>query len=125
RDMDVLLRAVDAKNDFLLYPCRTPATQEVVKQCIIFSFPARPGTSALAQVTEVKMAVTDINKSEIVSQFQRAQGDTGSPEVQVTLLTAWINEMTDHFKSHKKNHHSRCELLRMVRRRRKLLDYLK
>src|SRR5690606_6915207 len=97
--MDVLLRAVDAKNDFLLYPCRTPATQEVVRQCIALSFPARPGTSALAQVTELKLAVTDINRSEIVSQFQRAQGYTGSPEVQVTLLTARINELTDHFKT--------------------------
>ena len=71
------------------------------------------------------MAVTDINKAEIVSQFQRAQGDTGSPEVQVALLTARINELTDHFKAHKKDHHSRRGLLRMVSRRRKLLDYLK
>jgi small subunit ribosomal protein S15 len=71
------------------------------------------------------MAVTDINKTEIVSQFQRAQGDTGSPEVQVALLTARINELTDHFKTHKKDHHSRRGLLRMVSRRRKLLDYLK
>ncbi len=71
------------------------------------------------------MAVTDINKSEIVTQFQRAQGDTGSPEVQVALLTARINELTGHFKEHKKDHHSRRGLLRMVSRRRKLLDYLK
>ena len=71
------------------------------------------------------MAVTDINKSEIVTQFQRAQGDTGSPEVQVALLTARINELTEHFKTHKKDHHSRRGLLRMVSRRRKLLDYLK
>ena len=71
------------------------------------------------------MAVTDINKADIVSQFQRAQGDTGSPEVQVALLTARINELTDHFKAHKKDHHSRRGLLRMVSRRRKLLDYLK
>ena len=71
------------------------------------------------------MSVTDINKSEIVSQFQRAQGDTGSPEVQVALLTARINELTGHFKAHKKDHHSRRGLLRMVSRRRKLLDYLK
>ncbi len=71
------------------------------------------------------MAVTDINKSEIVAQFQRGQGDTGSPEVQVALLTARINELTEHFKSHKKDHHSRRGLLRMVSRRRKLLDYLK
>jgi len=71
------------------------------------------------------MAVTDINKAEIVTQFQRTQGDTGSPEVQVALLTARINELTEHFKAHKKDHHSRRGLLRMVSRRRKLLDYLK
>jgi len=71
------------------------------------------------------MSVTDINKAEIVTQFQRAQGDTGSPEVQVALLTARINELTGHFKEHKKDHHSRRGLLRMVSRRRKLLDYLK
>ena len=71
------------------------------------------------------MSGTNINKAEVVEQFQRAQGDTGSPEVQVALLTARINVLTDHFKSHKKDHHSRRGLLRMVSRRRKLLDYLK
>jgi small subunit ribosomal protein S15 len=71
------------------------------------------------------MSVIDINKAEIVSKFQRAQGDTGSPEVQVALLTARINELAGHFKAHMKDHHSRRGLLRMVSRRRKLLDYLK
>ena len=71
------------------------------------------------------MSVADIKKSDIVAQFQRAQGDTGSPEVQVALLTARINELTDHFKTHSKDHHGRRGLLRMVSRRRKLLDYLK
>ena len=71
------------------------------------------------------MSVADIKKADIVSQFQRASGDTGSPEVQVALLTARINELTEHFKAHKKDHHSRRGLLRMVSRRRKLLDYLK
>jgi ribosomal protein S15, bacterial/organelle len=71
------------------------------------------------------MSVADINKAEIVAQFQRAKGDTGSPEVQVALLTARINELTEHFKTHLKDHHSRRGLLRMVSRRRKLLDYLK
>ncbi|OVZ57887.1 30S ribosomal protein S15 [Pigmentiphaga sp. NML080357] len=71
------------------------------------------------------MSVADINKANIVSEFQRAQGDTGSPEVQVALLTARINELTNHFKEHTKDHHSRRGLLRMVSRRRKLLDYLK
>ncbi len=71
------------------------------------------------------MSVADINKSEIVKDFQRKPGDTGSPEVQVALLTARINELTEHFKVHSKDHHSRRGLLRMVSRRRKLLDYLK
>lgn len=71
------------------------------------------------------MSVADINKAEIVAQFQRAKGDTGSPEVQVALLTARINELTEHFKTHLKDHHSRRGLLRMVSPRRKLLDYLK
>ena len=71
------------------------------------------------------MSVQDIKKSEIVAQFQRKPGDTGSPEVQVALLTARINELTAHFKEHAKDHHSRRGLLKMVSRRRKLLDYLK
>ncbi len=71
------------------------------------------------------MASANVNKSEIVAQFQRASGDTGSPEVQVALLTARINDLTEHFKTHRKDHHSRRGLLRMVSRRRKLLDYLK
>ena len=71
------------------------------------------------------MAMNAEKKSAVVSDFQRAQGDTGSPEVQVALLTARINDLTGHFKEHKKDHHSRRGLLRMVSRRRKLLDYLK
>jgi small subunit ribosomal protein S15 len=65
------------------------------------------------------------NKAQIVKDYQRMHGDTGSPEVQVALLTTRINELTEHFKMHVKDHHSRRGLLRMVSRRRKLLDYLK
>jgi small subunit ribosomal protein S15 len=64
------------------------------------------------------------NKAAVVKDNARAQGDTGSPEVQVALLTARINELTPHFKQHAKDHHGRRGLLRMVSRRRKLLDYL-
>jgi small subunit ribosomal protein S15 len=71
------------------------------------------------------MAFANINKTEIVTAHARALNDTGSPEVQVALLTARINELTPHFKAHVKDHHSRRGLLRMVSRRRKLLDYLK
>lgn len=71
------------------------------------------------------MAVTTADKAQIVKDYQRAVADTGSPEVQVALLTARINHLTDHFKVNAKDHHSRRGLLRMVSRRRKLLDYLK
>ena len=64
-------------------------------------------------------------QAAILAEYQRAKGDTGSPEVQVALLTARINSLTDHFKANAKDHHSRRGLLRMVSRRRKLLDYLK
>ena len=69
--------------------------------------------------------MADIKKGDIVAKFQRTKTDTGSPEVQVALLTARINELTEHFKAHVKDHHSRRGLLKMVSRRRKLLDYLK
>ncbi len=71
------------------------------------------------------MPVTTDQKAQVVHDYQRAAGDTGSPEVQVALLTARINELSGHFKAHVKDHHSRRGLLRMVNRRRKLLDYLK
>ncbi len=71
------------------------------------------------------MAITTPAKAKIVADYQRAQGDTGSPEVQVALLTARINDLTGHFKAHSKDHHSRRGLLMMVSQRRKMLDYLK
>jgi small subunit ribosomal protein S15 len=71
------------------------------------------------------MSTTVAEKAQIIQSYQRAQGDTGSPEVQVALLTARINGLTDHFKAHTKDHHSRRGLLKMVSQRRKLLDYLK
>ena len=71
------------------------------------------------------MSVANIDKAKIVADFQRAKADTGSPEVQVALLTARINELKAHFEAHTKDHHSRRGLLKMVSRRRKLLDYLK
>jgi small subunit ribosomal protein S15 len=76
-------------------------------------------------LSEIKMAIQTADKAKIVADFQRAQGDTGSSEVQIALLTARINDLTGHFKEHSKDHHSRRGLLRMVSTRRKLLDYLK
>jgi small subunit ribosomal protein S15 len=64
-------------------------------------------------------------KAKVIAEYQRAKGDTGSPEVQIALLTARINGLNDHFRVNVKDHHSRRGLLRMVSRRRKLLDYLK
>ena len=71
------------------------------------------------------MSINAEAKSKVVSEFQRSENDTGSPEVQVALLTARIQHLTDHFKAHKHDHHSRRGLLRMVNHRRSLLDYLK
>ena len=71
------------------------------------------------------MSITIDQKAQVVRDYQRAEGDTGSPEVQIALLTIRINDLIGHFKTHVKDHHSRRGLLRMVGRRRKLLDYLK
>lgn len=71
------------------------------------------------------MSLVAEDKAKVVSEYATAPGDTGSPEVQVALLTARISDLTDHFKIHIHDHHSRQGLLRMVNRRRKLLDYLK
>ena len=71
------------------------------------------------------MSLSGEQKAQIVSEYGRGQGDTGSAEVQIALLSARIDGLSDHFGSHKKDHHSRRGLLRMVSQRRKLLDYLK
>ena len=71
------------------------------------------------------MSLVAEDKAKVVSEYATGPGDTGSPEVQVALLTARISDLTDHFKTHIHDHHSRQGLLRMVNRRRKLLDYLK
>jgi small subunit ribosomal protein S15 len=72
-----------------------------------------------------QMALSVEEKAQIVTDYQQAVGDTGSPEVQVALLTANINKLQGHFKANGKDHHSRRGLIRMVNQRRKLLDYLK
>lgn len=71
------------------------------------------------------MAMSADDKAQIIKDYQQAEGDTGSPEVQVALLTININKLQGHFEAHKKDHHSRRGLIRMVNQRRKLLDYLK
>lgn len=88
--------------------------------------PCQIGLSNLGLQSEgIGMAVTAEQKAKIVTNFQKKPGDTGSSEVQVALLTARINDLMSHFKTHVKDHHSRCGLLRLVSRRRSLLDYLK
>jgi|TARA_X000000950_G_scaffold218106_1_gene262467 small subunit ribosomal protein S15 len=77
------------------------------------------------RIKEKKMALNAEAKAEIVKEYQLEDGDTGSPEVQVALLTHNINTLQGHFKAHHKDHHSRRGLIRMVNQRRKLLDYLK
>jgi small subunit ribosomal protein S15 len=71
------------------------------------------------------MAMTTAQRAQILTEYQQRKGDTGSPEVQIALLTSRINELTEHFKTHVKDHHSRRGLLKMVSQRRKLLDYLR
>lgn len=70
------------------------------------------------------MSLTAEQKSEIVNEHKRSEGDTGSPEVQIALLTSRISHLTQHFADHKQDHHSRRGLLKLVNQRRKLLDYL-
>jgi small subunit ribosomal protein S15 len=71
------------------------------------------------------MALEEQGKLSVIEEYKTHEGDTGSPEVQVALLTFRINNLTEHLKTHKKDHHSRRGLLKMVGKRRRLLDYLK
>ena len=71
------------------------------------------------------MSLSAEQKTQVVKEFQQSEGDTGSPEVQVAILTSRIATLTEHFKTHKKDNHSRRGLLKLVAQRRKLLDYTK
>ena len=71
------------------------------------------------------MSITAEEKAKVISNFATKKGDTGSPEVQIAILTSRINTLTEHFKEHQKDNHGRRGLLKMVAQRRKLLDYLK
>ena len=71
------------------------------------------------------MSLSGVQKQEIIKEFQRAEGDTGSTEVQVSLMTTRIKDLTEHFKAHKKDFHSRRGLQHLVNKRRKLLKYMK
>jgi small subunit ribosomal protein S15 len=82
-------------------------------------------SDAAAGDSEDPMPVSTVRKQETISKFRQHEGDTGSPEVQVALLTERISHLTEHLKSNHKDHHSRRGLLKMVGQRRALLDYLK
>lgn len=71
------------------------------------------------------MSITKERKDELIQRFRASDKDTGSPEVQIALLSERINNLTEHFKTHKKDHHSRRGLLQLVSKRRRLLDYVK
>jgi small subunit ribosomal protein S15 len=74
---------------------------------------------------EIPMSITAVRKAELIKSYAQGDADTGSPEVQVAILTERITNLTEHFKGHAKDHHSRRGLLKMVGQRRRLLDYLK
>ncbi len=95
---------------------------EAKKKYVVGKQLLKSATSVGANVREAQNAES---KAEIVKDYQTSEGDTGSPEVQVALLTANIEQLQGHFASHKHDHHSRRGLIRMVNQRRKLLDYLK
>lgn len=71
------------------------------------------------------MSITQERKTALIKEFARGDGDTGSPDIQVAILTERITNLTEHFKTHKKDNHSRRGLLKMVSQRRRLLDYIK
>jgi small subunit ribosomal protein S15 len=84
-----------------------------------------PARAVTAQPKESPMSITAEEKQRLISEFATKDGDTGSPEVQVAILTSRISTLTEHFKTHKKDNHSRRGLLKLVAQRRKLLDYTK
>jgi small subunit ribosomal protein S15 len=83
------------------------------------------GYGGFTMKEDFNMALTNERKKEIINQFKKHESDTGSPEVQIAILTHRINELNNHLKDHKKDHHSRRGLLKMVGQRRNLLNYLK
>jgi len=99
--------------------------QCVVDCCVTFRIPAVFGNPGSTTSQEADMSITKERKTEIISDFRRAEGDTGSPEVQIAMLTHRIEELTGHLATHPKDHSSRRGLLMLVSQRRRLLDYLR
>lgn len=99
--------------------------QCVVDCCVTFRISAEFGNPGSTTSQEADMSITKERKTEIISDFRRSEGDTGSPEVQIAMLTHRIEELTSHLTSHPKDHSSRRGLLMLVSQRRRLLDYLR
>ena len=103
--------------------CNPPSRKQSLPTLLVKLRRTRLSTHYL--VLQLKMALTKDEKEEIIKKFAREKGDTGSPEVQIALLTAQIDKLAAHLKDHKKDVHSRRGLLSMVAKRRRLLNYLK
>ena len=111
-------------------PCISPAGMLILCPVICLKLspgetPTRDPASGECKNKEETAMITAEKKAEIIKEYQTKEGDTGSPEVQVAILTYRINDLNEHLKIHKKDHHSRRGLLKMVGQRRNLLNYLK
>ena len=102
-----------------------PAVAVFTRTALKASIPSPPNPPHPLDGKDMSMSMTAVKKKQVVKDFARKAGDTGSPEVQIALLTERINGLTDHFKMHKKDNHSRRGLLKMVSARRSLLDHVK
>jgi small subunit ribosomal protein S15 len=103
---------------------RRAARARDVEVTALDDIPARPQTVSPRQEKDNPMSITPGRKAEVIKTYATKAGDTGSPEVQVAILSERINSLTEHFKTHVKDNHSRRGLLKLVSQRRQLLDYL-
>jgi small subunit ribosomal protein S15 len=101
------------------------AAHRPIRPCWTTSRLAPAGDGLNPKAERIPMSITPARKEELIKTYATKEGDTGSPEVQVAILTERIANLTEHFKDHKKDNHSRRGLLKMVSQRRKLLDYVK
>ena len=103
------------------------SSRVIVDVTLLDDIPARPPavtTPHIRQAKEIPMSITPVRKAEVIKSYATKSGDTGSPEVQVAVITERITNLTEHFKGHVKDNHSRRGLLKLVSQRRQLLDYL-
>jgi small subunit ribosomal protein S15 len=111
--------------DFAILPgCAGVGPRNLLVATALDDIPARPPTVARQDKDDKPMSITSGRKAEVVKTYATKAGDTGSPEVQVAILSERIHNLTEHFKTHVKDNHSRRGLLKLVSQRRQLLDYL-